>query len=151
RCKAGLSSISHSYTKSTNEHEEQRRIIVMQGKSRLWERTRRGFWFGLVLGLYLWGFHGPSVQAQEFLFKIPQQPSFSNPFGVAIDPEGFLWVADTRRHQVVKFDPGKPGVETRIGSIGFGDGQFYYPLGVAGDAAGAVYVADTENHRLQVF
>jgi hypothetical protein len=61
----------------------------------LWGKIRRGFWLGFALVALQFGFHLTSAQAQEFWFRIPQQPSFSGPGGVAIDPEGFIWVADT--------------------------------------------------------
>src|SRR5438046_2987476 len=37
------------------------------------------------------------------------------------------------------------------GSLGSGNGQFYYPAAVAMDVAGNVYVADGWNHRVQKF
>ena len=40
---------------------------------------------------------------------------------------------------------------TKWGSVGNGDGQFYYPHGVAVDSSGNVYVADEKNHRIQKF
>ena len=39
----------------------------------------------------------------------------------------------------------------QAGSIGSGDGQFYFPMDVEVDATGNVYVADTINHRIQKF
>jgi sugar lactone lactonase YvrE len=117
----------------------------------LWRRSSLWFLLGCVVGLYILGFHSTSAQAQQFLFKIPQQPSFKSPQGVAIAPNGLIWVADSSHHQVVRFDPNNPGVETRIGSFGFGDGQFNFPEGVALDSLDNVYVVDTGNHRIQVF
>lgn len=79
----------------------------------------------------------------QFLYKIPNQPSFVFPRGVAIAPDGSIWVADTGNNQIVKFDPVNPGQELRIGASGSGDGQFNNPTGLAVDSSGNIYVAGT--------
>ena len=72
-----------------------------------------------------------------------------NPWGLATDELGNIYVADSGNHRVVKFSPtGQPLL--RFGSFGSEPGQFYGPTGIAyGD--NEVYVADTINHRIQVF
>jgi len=63
---------------------------------------------------------------------------FSNPFGVAIDASGNVYVADAGNSAVKKIPVGG-GAPVSIGS------GFDYPTGVAVDAAGDVFVADPGN------
>ncbi len=72
------------------------------------------------------------------------------PSGIATDPEGDIWVADTLNHRLQRFDPeGK--YPAHLGGFGTEDGQFNGPYGVAVDSSGNVWVADTENNRIQKF
>jgi tripartite motif-containing protein 71 len=73
-----------------------------------------------------------------------------NPYGIAIDSSGHVYVADTRNNRIQKFTGGGMFV-TEFGSFGNGNGQLDHPEDVALDASGNVYVADTGNHRIQVF
>jgi len=75
---------------------------------------------------------------------------FNNPFGVAVDDAGNVYVVDNWNNRVQKFDS-SGGFITKWGSGGSGDGQFEAPVGVAVDALGNVYVVDTWNHRVQKF
>ena len=82
---------------------------------------------------------------------------FNQPWGVAVDNAGNLYVADTLNHSIRKIAPG--GVVTTFagggsGSPGFADGPatsalFSRPTGVAVDAAGNVFVADYNNHLIR--
>jgi len=73
----------------------------------------------------------------------------SNPYGVAVDSfdNGYVYVADTQNHRVVKFDPFGT-VEWAIGTQGSGDRQFHEPKGIAIDNQGFIFIADTKNHRI---
>ncbi len=77
---------------------------------------------------------------------------FNRPWGVAVDGDGNVYMADTEDCSIRKVTPG--GVATLLagsaGSSGSADGmggeaRFNYPWGVAVDSAGNVYVADTLN------
>ncbi len=77
---------------------------------------------------------------------------FYQPWGVAVDSAGIVYVADTGNNTIRKVTPG--GVVTTLaglaGSSGSADGtgsaaRFFYPMGVAVDSAGNVYVADHDN------
>ena len=79
---------------------------------------------------------------------------FSYPKGIAIDPSGNVYVADTDSHKIRKITPAGV-VSTFAGSsYGFADGtgtaaQFQTPYGITADASGNVYVADTGNQKIR--
>lgn len=70
--------------------------------------------------------------------------------GVAVDPGGSVYVADTGNARVQKFTA-EGAFLTQWGSGGQGPGQFGNASDVAVGPDGSVYVADTSNHRIQRF
>ena len=79
---------------------------------------------------------------------------FYNPYGVAVDSSGHVYVADSNNHRIRKISP--TGVVTTFAgsSSGNADGtgtaaQFDQPYGVAVDSSGHVYVADLGNSRIR--
>jgi sugar lactone lactonase YvrE len=81
--------------------------------------------------------------------------SFGDPYGIAVDASGNVYVADQSNHKIRKIT--SAGVVTTFagsGSQGSTDGtgtaaSFNYPLGVAVDAVGNVYVADRGNNKIR--
>jgi streptogramin lyase len=71
-------------------------------------------------------------------------------YAIAVDPMGYLYVADTYEHSILKFTLNGQFV-TKWGGEGTGDGEFNNPCGIAVDSDGFVYVADWLNHRIQKF
>jgi outer membrane protein assembly factor BamB len=70
--------------------------------------------------------------------------------GLAFGPDGAIYVADTGRQRVEKFDAGRNLVAT-IGSYGVKDGQFADPVAVAVDGQGNAYVVDNLRGNVQKF
>jgi len=73
-----------------------------------------------------------------------------NPYGVAVDASGNVYVAEEGNHRIQKFDSTGTFV-TKWGMYGSGDDQLNSPAGVAVDASANVYVADAANNRIQKF
>ncbi len=80
---------------------------------------------------------------------------FSQPYDLAVDAGGNVYVIDTGNHRVRKITPA--GEVTSIagnGVNGDADGtgeaaQFYYPYGIAIDSHGDLFVADTFNQKVK--
>jgi tripartite motif-containing protein 71 len=74
----------------------------------------------------------------------------AEPYGLALDADGNVYVADSGLDKIVKFSPtGK--YLNGWGGLGSTNGKFLDPRGVAVGPNGHVYVADNGNYRVQVF
>ena len=75
---------------------------------------------------------------------------FSYPSGVAVDPLGKVYVADSNDNNVRIFDSGGTYLDSWE-SPGSAPGEFNSPSAVAVDTNGNIYVVESDNHRLQKF
>jgi sugar lactone lactonase YvrE len=89
------------------------------------------------------------------------QAAFAQPSGIALAPDGCLYVADSEASTIRRIEDldGSPQVGTVCGSgdlFGFGlrdgtgeDALLQHPIGIAAAADGMLYVADTYNHAIR--
>jgi len=75
---------------------------------------------------------------------------FARPTGLAVDPEGNLYVCDTLNDRIEVFDADGKFIST-YGKNGDGPGYFARPKGIAIDSDGHIWVADGMQDRVQVF
>jgi hypothetical protein len=95
--------------------------------------------------LKTWGQYGQPLP------ELPESSSyFWGPRGIAVNSQGYVFVADTGNKRIVIFDSNGTYI-TEFGSGGFDPGQFDEPVGVAIASDGTVYVTDTWNQRIQSF
>lgn len=80
---------------------------------------------------------------------------FSHPFGVAMDRDGCLCIADFNNNAIRRLSPA--GAVTTVagnGASGFSDGlaveaRFKAPYGIAVDKDGVIYIGDSHNHAVR--
>jgi len=98
------------------------------------------------------------VASQDTGTTVATSAEIYNPYGVAVDGAGNLYIADTVNNRIRKVTAGTGYISTVAGNgtgSFSGDGgaatsaEIYRPGGVAVDGAGNLYIADTGNNRIR--
>ncbi|CAH1244168.1 TRIM3 [Branchiostoma lanceolatum] len=86
----------------------------------------------------------------ELLHKFPLGKYCTHPYGLAVQRDGRVVVADPDKHSIFLFEADGTLVK-QVGGQGQGEGQFNEPHFVCVDKEDNIIVADKENNRVQVF
>ncbi len=92
----------------------------------------------------------PTRAASESHAPTGARLGLRNPNGVAVGPNGDVYVADSGHDQIVKVSATGRLLQA-WGVHGSLPGQFFYPEGIAVGGNGNAYVADSGNYRIQKF
>jgi streptogramin lyase len=79
---------------------------------------------------------------------------FNQPYGVAVDSNGKIYVTDKGNNRVQVFDTDGThdfNIGKNDNTSGTGDGEFDGPFGIEVDNNGKIYVVEYNNNRVQVF
>ncbi|MCP3902442.1 MAG: hypothetical protein GY715_02305 [Planctomycetes bacterium] len=90
------------------------------------------------------------TQLREIGFDSDHQERFEWPLGIAVDPEGNLYISDVMHCRVRRFSPDGE-LLTAFGQVGANVGSFVRPKHVAVDPEGRVFVVDAGFANVQIF
>lgn len=109
-----------------------------------------------IIGQCIPGYHSqvsakPSLgQSTSFAFDGHEDGQVSRPWGLCVDKDGNIIVADRRNNRIqVFYSDGT--FKSKFGSKGTGNGQFDLPAGISTDPQNRIVVVDKDNHRVQIF
>jgi predicted membrane-bound mannosyltransferase/DNA-binding beta-propeller fold protein YncE len=96
--------------------------------------------------LNVWGTYSGGENTQ------PAGGTFYEPWGVAVGPDGSVYVTDTWNHRIQRFTAQGEFIQM-WGYLGQAENPdaFWGPRGLVVDSQGRVYVADTGNKRIAIF
>jgi DNA-binding beta-propeller fold protein YncE len=103
------------------------------GNNRIQKFDQNGNFTGVVIG-------GPGTAPGQF----------DRPRGLAVDPDGNLYVAEGGNGRIQKFDPNGALIKV-IGGPGAGNGQFNGLSDLTIDSSGNLWVANTDDFRIDRF
>ncbi|XP_013163168.1 PREDICTED: protein wech [Papilio xuthus] len=92
----------------------------------------------------------PGVPMFSFGKEGQDEGQVSRPWGLCVDREGNIIVADRRNNRIQIFN-NRGEFKTMFGAKGTGPGEFDLPAGITTDTYGRIIVIDKDNHRVQIF
>ena len=95
--------------------------------------------------LQVWGTRADAAQGSA------PGGTFNEPWGVAVAPDGSVYVADTWNYRIQKFTSDGQFLLMWGTGPALGQDQFYGPRGLAVDSQGRLFVADTGNKRIVIY
>ena len=105
----------------------------------------------LLLSLCIPFSHAEENYRFQAMWPALKQPwYFYHPTGIAVDEEGYVYIANMDNDFVSKFTSNGEFV-SRWGKQGNREGEFSEPFDIAADKDGFVYVTDMNNNRIQKF
>lgn len=92
----------------------------------------------------------PLLRSDTLQLDVVSRAPFGEARAMAVDPLGFIYVADAGKHVVVKLNE-TGALEAVIGGPGSREGEFDEPSGVEATNGLVLFVADANNRRIQRF
>ena len=89
-------------------------------------------------------------KAVQFVTRVYPYEKLENPRGFDIDTDGNIYIANTKKDKIFKYDSNGTYI-TNIGVSGIENGQLLGPNSVYADNYGRLYVSDGGNNRIVVF
>ena len=101
-------------------------------------------WYGMIFLIDIW------YDMIRYVWLIYDMIWYDISRGVAVDEQGFIFVADSGNNRIQIFNPDGTFLRA-FGRWGQSDAEFKGLEGIAVNASGNILVADRENHRIQIF
>lgn len=96
------------------------------------------------------------IDAKDYFNSFPFRQLENDPqpindrFGICVDHDRLIWVADSLSHQIAAFSVDGSFI-TQWGQQGNNPGELFFPNDVSCTVQGDFYVANTHNNRLDIF
>lgn len=140
----------YSHTRSTNyyDHSLTSSIALDSNPARGIGQAIPGYW--MSVSVRPTRSQVPGVPVFSFGREGQEEGQVSRPWGLCVDREGNIIVADRRNNRIQIFN-NRGEFRTMFGSKGTGPGEFDLPAGITTDTYGRIIVIDKDNHRVQIF